>query len=94
MKINFSFRAFLLQCLCLLTLPFASPAQNRVCDATTLQEFFDCYGGQAAFSAHSIAAVSTFIQADDAMQAGNYAQAKTLVDNLFNTYQAGSSLRT
>jgi hypothetical protein len=62
------------------------------CDATNLTDFYACYGGQSAFSTHSVAAVTTFIQADNAVQAGNYAQAKTLVDNLFNTYPKGSNV--
>ena len=92
MKIKKTYRTIFFPCLFLLLLPPAAPAQNLLCDAATLEDFFICYGGQGAFSTHSIAAMSTFIQADDALQAGDYAQAKTLVDNLFNTYPRGSSV--
>ncbi len=92
MNIKNLYQALAFQCLCLIALPAASPAQNVLCDAATLADFFECYGGQSAFSTHSVAAVSTFIQADDALQAGDYAQAKTLVDNLFNTYPKGSNI--
>jgi hypothetical protein len=92
MKISNLYQAFLFQCLCLLLSPTLSRAQNVLCDATTLADFYACYGGQSAFSTHSVAAVTTFIQAENALQAGNYAQAKTLVDNLFNTYPKGSNV--
>jgi hypothetical protein len=85
-------RVLVIQCLFFLLLPSPSRAQNVLCDATTLADFFDCYGGQSAFSTHSVAAVTTFIQADNALQVGDYAQAKTLVDNLFNTYPKGSNV--
>lgn len=69
--------------------PSAAVAQ---CEATTLQEFFDCYGGTSNFSTHSRQAVSTFIQAEDAINTGNYQQAKTLIEDLFATYPQGSNL--
>jgi hypothetical protein len=65
-------------------------AQN--CDASTLDDFYDCYGGQSAFSEHSIRAVTTFIQAEDAIHQGNYAQAKNLIELLFDTYPKGSNV--
>jgi hypothetical protein len=92
MNISNFYRAFILQCLCLILVPVASSAQNVLCDATTLEEFYACYGGQSAFGTHSVAAVTTFIRADSAVQAGDYAQAKILVDNLFNTYPRGSNI--
>lgn len=92
MKIRNIYRLFLFQGLWLLLFQAPTAAQNLLCDATTLSDFFDCYGGQTAFSTHSVAAVTTFIEADDALQAGNYAQAKTMVDNLFNTYPRGSNI--
>lgn len=69
-----------------------SVAQGGDCEATTLEEFFNCYGGAGPFSTHSVNAVTTFIQAEDALWAGDYTQAKTLVENLFNTYPRGSNL--
>jgi hypothetical protein len=91
MKISLFHRTFFFQCLCFILLPFSTTAQNP-CDATTLDDFYDCYGGQSAFSAHSVAAVTTFIKADSALQAGDFAQAKTLIDNLFNTYPKGGNI--
>lgn len=92
MNIRNIYRVFLFQGLWLFLLQSAAPAQNVLCDATTLEDFFNCYGGQSAFSTHSVAAVTTFIEADNALQAGNYAQAKTMLDNLFNTYPRGSNI--
>ncbi len=92
MKISNIYRVFLFQGLWLLVFQPSISAQNVLCDATTLEDFFNCYGGQSAFSTHSVAAVTTFIEADDALQAGNYAEAKTMVDNLFNTYPRGSNI--
>ena len=92
MNIRNIYRVFLFQGLWLFLLQSAAPAQNVLCDATTLEDFFICYGGQSAFGTHSVAAVTTFIEAEDALQAGNYAQAKTMLDNLFNTYPRGSNI--
>ncbi len=86
------YKKLLLQGLLLLLLQSSVAAQGNPCNATTLEEFFNCYGGQSAFSAQSIAAVTTFIEADAAQQAGNYAQAKAKIDNLFNTYPRGSNI--
>jgi hypothetical protein len=79
------------QFLCLLLLPISASAQNLNCDATTLNDFFNCYGGQSQFTPQSIEAITAFIQAEDAIQAGQYAQAKILVDNVFNTYPKGDN---
>lgn len=73
-------------------LPGLSRAQGNDCEATTLAEFFECYGGIASYSDQSIAAVTTFIQAEDALKAGDYTSAKTLVDALFATYPRGSNV--
>jgi hypothetical protein len=62
------------------------------CEATTLEEFFDCYGGTTAFSDHSVAAVTAFIQAEDAIKAGDYASAKRFVEAVFETYPKGNSI--
>jgi hypothetical protein len=91
MKISLLFRTFFFQCLCLLLLPFSTAAQNP-CNATTLDDFFNCYGGKSAFSAHSIAAVTTFVKADSALMAKNFVKAKSLIDNLFNTYPKGNNI--
>ncbi|MFT6337421.1 MAG: hypothetical protein ACJATI_004184 [Halioglobus sp.] len=67
-------------------------AQNEDCTATTLSEFFDCYGETETFSDISIQAINTFIQAEDAIHVADYAQAKTLIDGLFSTYPKGSTI--
>lgn len=92
MKITTFCRISCIHCICLFFLSLTAPAQNVLCDAETLEDFYACYGGQSAFSAHSVKAINTFIQADSALVAGNYAQAKTLLDNLFNTYPKGSNI--
>ncbi len=92
MKIRSIYQIFLFQSLWLLLLQSSAFSQNTNCDAITLKDFFDCYGGQSKFSAHSVAAVTAFVTADDALQAKNYAQAKTIIDNLFKTYPRGSNI--
>lgn len=66
-------------------------AQTQNCEATTLDQFYDCYGGTTAFSQHSQEALSTFIQTEDAITSSNYTKAKTLLDNLFGSYPAGDN---
>jgi hypothetical protein len=91
-SMKYFYHAFTVQFLCIILLHAPIHAQNVLCDATTVPDFFDCYGGPSAFGTHSVAAVTTFIEADNALQAGNYAQAKVLVDNLFNTYPRGNNV--
>lgn len=62
------------------------------CEATTLDQFYECYGGKSAFSAHSVKALTTFIQAEDAIKAGNYSQAKVLIDDLYKIYPVGNNV--
>ncbi len=77
----------------LLALAFPKLLSSQVdCSATTVEEFFDCYGGKNAFSKHSVDAVTTYIQAQDAINAGQYMVAKELIDNLFMKYPTGSNL--
>jgi hypothetical protein len=83
---------FLAQILWLIVGQATISAQNVNCTATTLPDFFLCYGGQSAFGVHSVAAITTFMEADSALKAGNYAQAKTKIDNLFNTYPRGNNV--
>lgn len=67
-------------------------AQNVQCDTTDLQKFFKLYGGQSSFSAHSVQAVTTFVRAEDLIDAHKYAQAKVLIDSLFQMYPKGSNI--
>ena len=53
--------ALLVQLICLGIIPTAVEAQNIECDATSLQNFFDYYGGEDEFSAHSVNAITTFV---------------------------------
>lgn len=76
--------------ICIFTFPTLCFAQN--CDAKTLEEFFDCYGGQNEFSDHSINAITTFIQAEDAIHQGEYTQSKKLIDSLFDTYPKSNNV--
>jgi hypothetical protein len=85
------YKTNIFQFLCLLLFPFPVSAQNLNCDATTLNDFFNCYGGQSQFNTQSVEAITTFIQAEDAIQSGQFAQAKILVDNLFSTYPKGDN---
>lgn len=87
MKIKIIFFFFVLAILC----PKFSSSQVD-CNATTLEAFFDCYGGQSAFSTHSVQALTTYIQAEDAINAGQYDVAKDLIENLFEKYPTGSDL--
>lgn len=66
-------------------------AQQPPCHATTADELFACYGGEAAFGAHAAAAVRTFLDAEDAVYAGDYAAAAGLLDSLYARYPVGDS---
>ena len=90
MKTSLLHRIFFFQCVGFFLLSFSTVAQNP-CEATTLDEFYDCYGGKSAFSVQSVSAVTTFMKADSALQSGKFAEAKTLIDNLFKTYPKGSN---
>ncbi|MFK8056305.1 MAG: T9SS type A sorting domain-containing protein [Saprospiraceae bacterium] len=67
-------------------------AQDPNCTATTLEDFYDCYGGQSTFSQHSQDAITAYIQAEDAIAAGDYAQAKGLIDQVFSLYPKGATI--
>ncbi len=93
MKIqNRLYRTSLLIIIFLCIITSLTHAQNENCTAATIADFYECYGGEDAFNAHSKEAISTFIQTEDAIHAGDYAQAKTLLDMLFTTYPTGSNL--
>lgn len=57
--------------------------QKTNCNAETLEDFFNCYGGQNTFQQIYIDAISAMIKAEDLVKEGNYAQAKTELDNLW-----------
>ncbi|MFN8358407.1 MAG: T9SS type A sorting domain-containing protein [Candidatus Kapaibacterium sp.] len=78
--------------LCLIVLPFFAASAQGNCDAATVDEFFACYGGKSAFSEHAIRAVTTFIEAEDAIKVGNYTKAKTLLDDLYKKYPIGDNI--
>ncbi len=78
-----------LSCLFLVII-FNTNAQVN-CDATTLEEFFDCYGGEQNFSLHYREALKTFINTEDAIKKGDYSSARKLLDNLWEQYPIGSS---
>ena len=86
------YQTLILSLICVLSVPVVTNAQNIACDGTSLQNFFDLYGGTDAFSAHTEQAISAFIQAEDALLAGDYAQAQMLVENIFNIYPKGSTI--
>ena len=92
MKIRNFIKLLIFQSLWCLFAQSAAFAQNPPCDAKSLKDFFDCYGGQSKFSAHSVAALTAFVTADDALKAKNDAQAKAIIDNLFKTYPKGSNI--
>jgi hypothetical protein len=78
--------------LCIILGHFNSSAQNVHCNATTLDDFYTCYGGREAFSKHSVDAVTAFIKAEEAVEAGDYNLAKLLVEDLFKTYPRGNNI--
>jgi len=84
-------RVLVVQALCFLFFSVNVQAQGN-CEATTLDQFYECYGGKSAFSAHSVKALTTFIQAEDAIKAGNYSQAKILIDDLYKIYPVGNNV--
>ncbi len=62
------------------------------CNATTVDEFFACYGGRGGFSKLYIDALTAFINAEDAIAMEDYAQAKNILDELWTQYPIGSSI--
>lgn len=74
---------------CIISISLEAKGQ---CEAKTLEEFYNCYGGESAFTNHSVKAISTFIEAEDAVKNGNYNLAKILVENLFKIYPRGSDI--
>lgn len=91
MTINNLCRVLVVQALCFLFFWVNVQSQGN-CEATTLDQFYECYGGKSAFSAHSVKALTTFIQAEDAIKAGNYSQAKVLIDDLYKIYPVGNNV--
>jgi hypothetical protein len=81
-----------LKLLLFLSLPTMAGAQLLQCDGTTLPEFYSLYGGNSQFTQHTNAAINTFIGAEDAIAAGDYSTAKTLIDDLFATYPKGNTI--
>lgn len=90
MSINKTYRAFILPAFLLVWCCTIATAQGD-CEAVTLDQFFECYGGKSSFSEHSIKAITSFIQAEDAINAGDYIQAKKVIDNLYTTYPVGDN---
>ncbi len=78
--------------LCLVVLAFFAASAQGNCDAATVDELFACYGGKSVFSEHSIRAVTTFIEAEDAIKSGNYSKAKILLDDLYKKYPIGDNI--
>ncbi len=75
----------------LLAIPSFVWSQDENCMATTLEDFFICYGGTAAFGTHSVEALTAFIEAEDAIVAGDYTEAKTLIDAVFAAHPKGDN---
>lgn len=76
----------------LLALPATAFAQQFQCNSTTLPEFYSMYGGSEQFTQHTNDAINTFISVEDAVAAGDYSTAKTLIDDLFATYPKGDNI--
>lgn len=91
MNPKYVYQALFVSVLCSLLVPFSASAQGN-CEAVTLEQFFECYGGKSAFSTHSVNALTTYIQAEDAISAGQYGQAKSLLDSLFKKYPVGDNI--
>lgn len=67
-------------------------AQIIHCDGIHLPEFYDMYGGSSQFTEHTNAAISTFINAEDAIAAGEFETAQELIQSLFETYPKGNTV--
>lgn len=78
-------------CLFLLVLHLMSNAQSTHCPATTLEEYFNCYGGESAFSEFYVNVLTTFIETEDAIKRNDYPLAKSLLDDLWKNNPIGSS---
>jgi hypothetical protein len=81
-----------LKVLLLVLMPAMTFAQLFQCDGTTLPEFYSMYGGSNQFTQHTNAAITTFIGAEDAIEAGDYTTAQNLINTLFATYPKGNNI--
>ncbi len=57
-----------------------------------LAAFYSTYGGKDNFTSHYVDAVTTFIKAEDAVNAGHYAEAKETLDELWAKYPIGDEI--
>lgn len=73
-------------------MPLMASAQVIQCDATLLPEFYSMYGGSGQFTQHTNDAINTFIDAEDAVESGDYNTAQNLINNLFDTYPKGDNI--
>jgi len=81
-----------LKIILILFMPLLASAQNIKCDATLLPEFYSMYGGSGQFTQHTNDAINTFIDAENAIESGDYNTAQNLINNLFNTYPKGDNI--
>ncbi len=69
------------------TLPTVQPGEfDRAAD---LEAFFDEYGGEEAFGQPAVAAVFTYLAAEEALRASDFLGARELLDTLWERYPIG-----
>lgn len=86
-----SLRLYIIQIFFVILFPFTALAQGD-CEATTLDQFFECYGGKKAFNNHAVKALTTFVEVEEAINAGNFTQAKILMDDIYKSYPIGDNI--
>lgn len=57
-----------------------------------INTFFETYGGRDAFTEHYRDAIQAFINTEDQVKAGNYVQAKAILDQFWKKYPAGTQV--
>lgn len=81
-----------LKIILILLMPLMASAQFIQCDATQLPEFYSMYGGSSQFTQHTNDAINTFIDAENAIELGDYDTAQNLINTLFDTYPKGNNI--
>jgi hypothetical protein len=86
-----SIRFYFFHLLFVVFFPLTTLAQGD-CEATTLDQFFECYGGKKVFNNHAVKALTTFVEVEEAIEAGNFVQAKAMMDDIYKTYPIGDNI--
>ena len=73
-------------------LPVILHSQYFSCDGTSLPSFYSLYGGSSNFTQHTNDAIQTFIEVEEAISNEEFVRAKSVINELFDTYPKGSNI--